>query len=46
MVEYRVRHIAVEDKENKELVGVITIGLGIVSQKTHTQKLRSDAYAI
>ena len=24
MVEYRVRHIAVEDKENKELVGVIT----------------------
>ena len=45
MVEYRVRHIAVEDKENKELVGVIT-QLGIVSQKTHTQKLRSDAYAI
>jgi len=24
MAEYRVRHIAVEDKENKELVGVIT----------------------
>ena len=24
MVEYRVRHIVVEDKENKELVGVIT----------------------
>ena len=24
MVEYRVRHITVEDKENKELVGVIT----------------------
>lgn len=38
MVEYKVRHVAVEDKQNNELVEVITAGDLALYLKKNTEK--------